>query len=125
MIKLVPIPHDALEQTAPTWLPFIHRIAERAKDHPGHLVQKIAAGEIHIAIAWNTEERKAEALCGIRVFLRGDERVAEIVWLTGKGRARYWPMGARIRAVDQGPDGSIYLLEDGNSGGRLLRLRPR
>jgi glucose/arabinose dehydrogenase len=31
-------------------------------------------------------------------------------------------MGARIRAVDQGPRGEIYLLED---GGRLLRLEPR
>ena len=33
-------------------------------------------------------------------------------------------MGARIREVEQGPDGAIYLLEDG-SGGRLLRLTPR
>lgn len=30
----------------------------------------------------------------------------------------------RIRAVDQGPDGFVYLLEDG-SGGRLLQLRPK
>ncbi len=36
-------------------------------------------------------------------------------------KAEQWPMGARIRAVDQGPDGSVYLLED---GGRLLRLDP-
>jgi glucose/arabinose dehydrogenase len=35
-----------------------------------------------------------------------------------------WDMGARIRAVDQGPRGEVYLLEDG-SGGRLLRLEPR
>jgi glucose/arabinose dehydrogenase len=43
----------------------------------------------------------------------------------GKARkADQWPMGARIRAVDQGPDGSVYLLEDGESGGRLLRLDP-
>lgn len=34
-----------------------------------------------------------------------------------------WPMGARIREVEQGPDGAIWLLEDG-SGGRLLRLDP-
>ena len=34
-----------------------------------------------------------------------------------------WPMGARIRAVDQGPRGELYLLEDGD-GGRLLRLEP-
>jgi aldose sugar dehydrogenase len=39
-------------------------------------------------------------------------------------KADEWPMGARIRAVDQGPDGSVYLLEDGGSGGRLLRLDP-
>jgi len=36
--------------------------------------------------------------------------------------ARY-AMGKRIRAVDQGPDGAVYLLEDG-PGGRLLRLTP-
>ncbi len=40
-------------------------------------------------------------------------------------KAERWPMDARIRAVDQGPDGTVYLLEDGKSGGRLLRLRPR
>jgi glucose/arabinose dehydrogenase len=33
-------------------------------------------------------------------------------------------MSARIRAVDQGPRGEVYLLEDGG-GGRLLRLTPR
>ena len=32
-----------------------------------------------------------------------------------------WDMGSRIRFVGQGPDGAVYLLEDG-SGGRLLRL---
>jgi glucose/arabinose dehydrogenase len=37
-----------------------------------------------------------------------------------------WPMGARIREVEQGPDGAIYLLEDSQDGsqGRLLRLTP-
>jgi glucose/arabinose dehydrogenase len=35
-------------------------------------------------------------------------------------------MGARIREVEQGPDGAIWLLEDGADGsqGRLLRLTP-
>jgi glucose/arabinose dehydrogenase len=32
-----------------------------------------------------------------------------------------WAMGARIRAVMAGPDGALWLLEDG-PGGRLLRL---
>ena len=41
-------------------------------------------------------------------------------------KADQWDMGARMRAVDQGPDGSIYVLEDGRaeSQGRLLRLTP-
>jgi len=36
-------------------------------------------------------------------------------------KADQWEMDARIRAVDQGPRGEIYLLED---EGRLLRLEP-
>jgi glucose/arabinose dehydrogenase len=41
-------------------------------------------------------------------------------------KADEWPMEARIRAVDEGPGGSVFLLEDGRggSGGRLLRLDP-
>ena len=34
-----------------------------------------------------------------------------------------WDMGKRIRFVGQGPDGAVYLLEDG-AGGRMLRLTP-
>ena len=38
-------------------------------------------------------------------------------------KADQWDMGARIRAVDQGPGGEVFLLEDG-PGGRLLKLMP-
>jgi aldose sugar dehydrogenase len=38
-------------------------------------------------------------------------------------KADQWSMGARIRAVDQGPRGEVYLLEDGPNA-RLLRLEP-
>ncbi len=38
--------------------------------------------------------------------------------------AERFDMGRRIREVEQGPDGAIWLLEDGN-GGRLLKLTPR
>ncbi|MDO5676201.1 MAG: PQQ-dependent sugar dehydrogenase [Propionibacteriaceae bacterium] len=38
--------------------------------------------------------------------------------------AENWPMNARIRAVEEGPDGTIWLLQDGD-GGKLLELRPR
>lgn len=62
---------------------------------------------------------KGDALVGalsgkafIRVDIEGDSA----------RKADQWDMGERIRAVDQGPDGSVYLLED---GGRLLRLDPK
>ena len=41
-------------------------------------------------------------------------------------KADQWNMGARIREVEQGPDGALWLLEDGQDGsqGRLLKLTP-
>jgi aldose sugar dehydrogenase len=42
-------------------------------------------------------------------------------------KADQFPMNARIREVEQAPDGSIWILEDGEGGsaGRLLRLTPK
>jgi glucose/arabinose dehydrogenase len=42
---------------------------------------------------------------------------------TSAREAERWDMGERIREVEQGPDGSVYILEDGGSG-RLLKLTP-
>lgn len=47
----------------------------------------------------------------IRVDLNGDKAT----------KAERWPMNARIREVEQGPGGEVYLLED---SGRLLKLTP-
>ncbi|WP_460836200.1 PQQ-dependent sugar dehydrogenase [Nocardioides marmoraquaticus] len=49
----------------------------------------------------------------VRVDLDGDRA----------GEIEAWPMGERVRAVEQSPDGSVWLLEDAGSG-RLLRLTP-
>lgn len=45
---------------------------------------------------------------------------------TNASKGDQWPMGARIREVEQGPDGALWLLEDGGRGsqGRLLKLTP-
>ena len=63
---------------------------------------------------------KGDALIGalsgqafIRVDINGDQA----------RKAEQWDMSARIRAVDQGPGGEVFLLEDG-PGGRLLKLTP-
>lgn len=50
----------------------------------------------------------------IRMKIEGDALV----------KADHWPMQARIREVETGPDGAVWLLEDG-PGGRLLRLTPQ
>ncbi len=57
----------------------------------------------------------AEAL--VRVHLDGDKAT----------KGDEWPMGARIREVEQGPDGAIWVLEDGDNGsqGRMLKLTPK
>jgi len=49
----------------------------------------------------------------IHVRIRGDQA----------SKVEQWDMGDRIRFVGQGPDGAVYLLEDG-ADGRLLRLTP-
>jgi glucose/arabinose dehydrogenase len=54
----------------------------------------------------------AQAL--VRVIINGD---------TAR-KADQWDMGTRVRFVGQGPDGALYLLEDGE-GGRMLRLTPK
>ncbi|SOB80018.1 Glucose/arabinose dehydrogenase, beta-propeller fold [Sphingomonas guangdongensis] len=43
---------------------------------------------------------------------------------TTASKGDQWPMGARIREVEEGPDGAIWVLEDGGRGsaGRLLKL---
>ena len=46
---------------------------------------------------------------------------------TNARKGDQWPMGDRIREPEEGPDGAIWLLEDGRQGGkgRLLKLTPR
>jgi glucose/arabinose dehydrogenase len=45
---------------------------------------------------------------------------------TSAKKGDQWPMGNRIREAEQGPDGAIWLIEDGTRGaaGRLIRLTP-
>ena len=45
---------------------------------------------------------------------------------TNARKGDQFDMGARIREVEQGPDGAIYVLEDGAQGsqGRLIKLTP-
>jgi glucose/arabinose dehydrogenase len=79
----------------------------------------VSPGALMIYTGDKFPQWKGDALVGalsgkalIRIDIDGDKA----------RKADQWDMGARIRAVDQGPDGSVYLLED---NGRLLRLDPK
>ncbi len=43
---------------------------------------------------------------------------------TKASKAERWDMGARVREVETGPDGSIWVLTDGDNG-KLLKLTPK
>jgi glucose/arabinose dehydrogenase len=45
---------------------------------------------------------------------------------TNARKGDQWPMGQRVREPEEGPDGAIWLLEDGrrDASGRLLKLTP-
>ena len=58
----------------------------------------------------------------------GGQGVAQVMLAGTKASpAAFWDVGTRLRDIAQAPDGSIWLLEDGErgSGGRLLRLTPK
>lgn len=63
---------------------------------------------------------KGDALIGA---LSGESLIRADIVSDQARKAERWAMGQRIRAVDQGPRGEVYLLEDA-PGGRLLRLEP-
>jgi len=64
---------------------------------------------------------RGDALIGA---LSGEALIRIDIQGANAAKADQWGMGERIREVEQGPDGEVYLLEDGSSG-RLLRLTPR
>lgn len=85
-----------------------------------HWVPAISPGNLMIYRGSLFDGWRNSALLGglsgqkiVRVELDGDS--ADIV--------EEWDMGERIRAIDEAPDGSLWVLEDGD-GGRLLELRP-
>ncbi|MDQ3288280.1 MAG: PQQ-dependent sugar dehydrogenase [Pseudomonadota bacterium] len=61
---------------------------------------------------------------GLMGGLSGQALVRVEVGADGARELERYDMGKRIREVEQGPDGHVWLLEDG-AGGRLLKLIPR
>lgn len=107
----------------------VHYGGEEIPDHAdgdgftapeGHWVPAISPGNLMIYRGSLFDGWRNSAFLGglsgqkiVRVELDGDSATI----------AEEWDMGERIRAIDEAPDGSLWVLEDGE-GGRLLELRP-
>jgi glucose/arabinose dehydrogenase len=79
---------------------------------PGHLM--IYRGELFEGWRGHAFASGLSSQAIVHIELNGD---------TASEVARYG-MGARIRSIVEGPDGALWVLEDG-SGGRLLKLTPK
>jgi glucose/arabinose dehydrogenase len=84
----------------------------------------ISPGDLHVVRGDGFTAWRGDALAAglssraiVRIALDGD---------SAREVERY-DMGARIRAITEGPDGALWVLEDerGDSEGRLLKLTPR
>jgi hypothetical protein len=85
----VPIPYAALEQTAHVWTPFIEKVIQRTGESMEQLLDVIRSGEIALHLVWEPEAQKAHALAGVRIVLRGADKVGELMWLVGENRKQW------------------------------------
>lgn len=91
MIRHVPVPstQEYLDAFGPHIAPFLPSIAKRARVTPGELAGEILRGEVQAHLAWDDEKQEAKALLGTRMIPRGQDRICELAWMTGKGR-HHW-----------------------------------
>lgn len=85
-MHLVPIPTTAehVQGSAKHWVPFLTGIAKRSKEPVETLMLQVLNHEVQVILVWDGE--KAHALLGVRYCLRGEDRIGELVWLTGIAR---------------------------------------
>ena len=84
-MHFVPIPttREALDKTAPHWLPFVERLAKHTKEPLQGMIETVLGGRTQIGLVWDGE--KALALLGWQFKRVGHQLIAEILWLTGRG----------------------------------------
>ena len=86
MMHFVPIPttEQALRKSAPLWLPFLPRIADRVDETVDELIDLVISGRVQIGLVIDDDD-KAHALIGIQYRKAGRELIGELHWATGFG----------------------------------------
>jgi hypothetical protein len=89
-VRLIPIPIDkkSLLDWAPLWLPFLPSIARRTKEDVRELARKVMSREVRLTLLMDDDD-KPVALFGVRLHMRGNDLIAEWVWMTGQ-RYKSW-----------------------------------
>ena len=82
-MRLVPVRLDELHATGPLWLPFLPSIARRTKESLQELIRKVLSCEVRLTLLMDDDD-KPVALLGVRLHMRGDDLIAEWIWMTGR-----------------------------------------
>ena len=84
-MRLIPVPIDfeALKASSPFWLPFLPSIARRYKETVQELARKVMSLEVRLTLIVDDDD-KPVALLGVRLHMRGNDLIAEWIWMTGQ-----------------------------------------
>jgi hypothetical protein len=90
-MRLIPVPitDEGLAEYAVHWLPFLPMIARRTKEAVPVLYDRIMRREVRLALVWDDAIRMAVALAGVRLHYRGQDLIAEWIWMAGRGRQQW------------------------------------
>jgi hypothetical protein len=90
-LRLIPIPTTPvyIKKSTPHWYPFLEGISRRSKQSVAELFAKVAGGDVQPILVWDEVAKKAVALVGMQYHRRGDDLIAEWVWMTGKGMKQW------------------------------------
>ncbi|MBQ0820730.1 hypothetical protein KBI52_10985 [Microvirga sp. HBU67558] len=89
-VAIVTIHRDNLEAVAGFIDQFLPAISKRGRIPVEQLWEQLRSGEVQAHIVWDTAKETAVALAGTCVVIRGERRIGEIVWCTGKDRHDWW-----------------------------------
>jgi hypothetical protein len=90
-MRLLPVQttDEMLLAFLPHWYPFLPKIAQRSKEPIAELAAKVRRKQVQPFLMWDEVACKAVALLGVSYHMRGDDIIAELVWMAGSGRAQW------------------------------------